>query len=419
MNQIPSITPTSIPSPATDAIASVTGLTSDTSEFDSLLAQVQAQPAPSAPVQTSVQAQVQTIAPDTASEILALLSASAAPANTPTGADIAAPVEPAQAEPDATLPSDLAGFAFALQVPSAEVPTLAADAALPPAAATQPVDPATQNPSPAADPKSTQLTAALQQGAPVDPALANLLAGQNQKPAHTVTPQAKAHAGQTGAAQPADAATPLAGQPTTVPDDKAALQPGTNTSGNPSRQSGTQLQDAAKPVDQSALLATQTGTSAPSFSAALVEAQQSAGTPLPQQAVPLDALAVHIARKSEQGASQFEISLHPAELGKLDITLNVSQDGKVHAVLRAERAETLDLLQRDSRALEQQLRQAGLDVGSNALSFQLSHGNNQRQANSSAQSNFRNALGDTTEAATEISTSYIATRKRDGVDIKV
>ncbi len=423
MNQIPPISPTSIPSPATDAIASVTGLTGDASEFENLMAQVQAQPAQAAPVQATVPS----ITPDTASEILALLSASAVSANAKAGAEVtaAAPSESGKTETGADLPSDLAGFAFALQVPQVQLPHQLSDPAALPSTPTQPVDADFQNQAPNSDPKAMQQpVAALPslQGAGIDPALANLLAVQNQKPAHVAPPAARLHAGQPAAAQsgdPTPSTQPQAGQPASGFDDKAALQATANTSGDPSRQSGTQSQDAAKQVDQSALVQTQSATAAPSFSAALVEARQSSGTPLSAQAVPLDAIAVHIARKSSEGASQFEISLHPAELGKLDITLKLGEDGRVSAILRAERAETLDLLQRDSRALEQQLRQAGLDVGSNALSFQLSHGNSQRQANSSAQSGFRNALGDTPDAATQVSTTYIAVRKRDGLDIKV
>jgi flagellar hook-length control protein FliK len=136
------------------------------------------------------------------------------------------------------------------------------------------------------------------------------------------------------------------------------------------------------------------------------------------QAVPLEALAVHIARKFEGGASQFEIRLNPAELGKLDISLSVAEDGRVQAVLRVERPETLDMLQRDARVLEQQLRQAGLDVGSNALSFSLSHGNNGRQPTFTGWPAFAEA-GDVADAAKEEAVAHLAVRTRDGVDIRI
>lgn len=153
---------------------------------------------------------------------------------------------------------------------------------------------------------------------------------------------------------------------------------------------------------------------------ALIDVQaMSTPTPVtPQTAVPLDALAVHIARKFEAGTSQFEIRLHPADLGHLDISLSVAEDGHVQAVLRAERPETLDLLQRDARVLEQQLRQAGLEVGSNALSFSLSSGNGQRQSPFVGWPAFAEAP-DAGAAKQDAASTYIAVRKSDGIDIRV
>ena len=154
---------------------------------------------------------------------------------------------------------------------------------------------------------------------------------------------------------------------------------------------------------------------------AIIAAQQmnTALIATPQSGVPLDALAVNIARKFEQGSSEFEISLHPVGLGKLDITLTVAEDGRVQAALRAERPETLELLQRDSRSLEQQLRNAGLDVGSNALSFSLSNGQSQRQTPNPAWPGFADA-GDAAVAAQDLAVSnYVAVRVRGGIDIRV
>jgi flagellar hook-length control protein FliK len=153
-----------------------------------------------------------------------------------------------------------------------------------------------------------------------------------------------------------------------------------------------------------------------------VDLKQVAHTPLPTTApipVPLDALAVQIARKVEQGLNQFEITLTPAELGKLDISLKITDDGRVQAVLRAERQETLDLLRQDARTLESQLRQAGLDVNAGALSFQLSQGNAHRYQRDNG--GFANAMTpDNDDSARDVTaTAWIATRKRDGIDIHV
>lgn len=148
-----------------------------------------------------------------------------------------------------------------------------------------------------------------------------------------------------------------------------------------------------------------------------VSAQQAPHAPATP--IPLDSLAVTIARKAEQGLNQFEISLSPAELGKLDISLRIADDGRVHAVLRAERAETLDLLRQDARTLENQLRQAGLDVASSSLSFQLAQGNPNRYRTANPEGSSANGQsGDTPNRNPEIVT-HIATRRQSGIDIHV
>ena len=63
--------------------------------------------------------------------------------------------------------------------------------------------------------------------------------------------------------------------------------------------------------------------------------------------------------------------LHPAEFGRVDVKLDIGFDGRVLAVVTAERADTLELLQRDARLLEKALAEAGLDTGAGGLSFGL------------------------------------------------
>jgi len=147
--------------------------------------------------------------------------------------------------------------------------------------------------------------------------------------------------------------------------------------------------------------------------------QLATGPVLPAQAaVPLDALAVNIARKFESGESRFEIHLDPIELGKLDISLTVGDDGRVQAVVRAERPETLDMLQRDARLLEGQLRQSGLNVDSNSLSFSLGGGNGRHQALANGAHGFANALDVAPEIEALKTTAALVTA-RDGVDIRI
>lgn len=97
------------------------------------------------------------------------------------------------------------------------------------------------------------------------------------------------------------------------------------------------------------------------------------GPRLPANASP--ALAAHIVRNFHQGQRQFEIRMDPPELGRVDVKLHVnSSDNRVHAVLSAERPETLADLQRSARELERALADAGLDLSDNGLQFELSQG---------------------------------------------
>ena len=93
----------------------------------------------------------------------------------------------------------------------------------------------------------------------------------------------------------------------------------------------------------------------------------SAGLPMGVQ----DQVAVHIRKNVSDGNDQFTINLRPAELGRIDIKLEIGQDGRVSASVAVEKAQSLELLQRDSRNLERALQDAGLKADSNSLNFSL------------------------------------------------
>ncbi len=100
---------------------------------------------------------------------------------------------------------------------------------------------------------------------------------------------------------------------------------------------------------------------------------------LPAGPVPVDHVAVRIARAAQDGIDRIRIALHPEALGEVDVEMRLAQDGRVEAVVRAERPETLDLLQRDARHLVRTLQEAGLQADAGSLSFQLRSGDQQRQ----------------------------------------
>jgi flagellar hook-length control protein FliK len=90
-------------------------------------------------------------------------------------------------------------------------------------------------------------------------------------------------------------------------------------------------------------------------------------------------VAVAVARAVEDGVDRISIKLQPPELGRIDVRLDLGTDGRVQAVILAERPATLEILQRDARDLERALNNAGLDAGNGGLSFGLRSNNGNGQ----------------------------------------
>src|SRR5690606_2874455 len=69
------------------------------------------------------------------------------------------------------------------------------------------------------------------------------------------------------------------------------------------------------------------------------------------------------------GSDRMRIELHPASLGGIDVSLEIGRDGRVDAVIRADRPETLELMQRDARQLARALQDAGLQADLSSFDF--------------------------------------------------
>ena len=84
-----------------------------------------------------------------------------------------------------------------------------------------------------------------------------------------------------------------------------------------------------------------------------------------------DQVAVQLQHSAQDGNGSISMQLRPEELGRIDIKLDIDQQGLVNATITADRPQTLELLQRDSRSLEKALQDAGLQTDSGSLSFNL------------------------------------------------
>jgi flagellar hook-length control protein FliK len=87
--------------------------------------------------------------------------------------------------------------------------------------------------------------------------------------------------------------------------------------------------------------------------------------------VPLNGLALQIAVTAQSGKSRFEIRLDPAELGRIDVRIDVDRHGQVTSHLTVEKPETLAMLRQDAPQLQRALDNAGFKTGDSGLQFSL------------------------------------------------
>ena len=64
--------------------------------------------------------------------------------------------------------------------------------------------------------------------------------------------------------------------------------------------------------------------------------------------MPLSGLALEIAASAHSGKSRFDIRLDPAELGRIDVRIDIDRNGHVTSHLMVEKPETLSMLRQDA-----------------------------------------------------------------------
>lgn len=154
----------------------------------------------------------------------------------------------------------------------------------------------------------------------------------------------------------------------------------------------------------------------------LMNAPRAAGVPT-GASIAFDQVAVQITKAATDGLDKISIQLKPESLGRIDVQLQVTHDGRVNATIGAHRQDTLDLLQRDSRSLERALNDAGLRADAGSLSFNLSGQGNGGAPTSYAPS-APSAIAGSTEfdSIAAVNAAALASDNaaaRGGVDIRV
>lgn len=333
--------------------------------IDALVAPEQAEPAPATPVASAATAPATTPVP------------AGTPADT---SDAPAPANPQQTPPPAALVKlaqyvEAIGKTLAVDAPglSAKLQTLAKNLA----SGTAPPDLIAElsGDAASADPEIARILEAL---AAPKPATAKAPPPQPFIAPSLVIPEAVAKSTKPASTTDTPASTPLAAfaEPSTPRDaDSLRRTMVINHAAPADRPTDAELKPAATaaaPPAATAPDATPQPPPAPLLAAGAAAARSiHAAYQTPVQQVNLPQVAFEVVRQFEAGNSRFQIRLDPAELGRIDIKLDVDKSGTINARMTVERPETLDLLQRDQRSLQQALQQAGLDGSKTNLEFSL------------------------------------------------
>lgn len=84
---------------------------------------------------------------------------------------------------------------------------------------------------------------------------------------------------------------------------------------------------------------------------------------------PAEQVSVRITRALQSGNDRISIRLNPADMGRVEVKMELAHDGRMTAVVTADNRDTLDMLKRDASELQKALQEGGLDLDSNDLTF--------------------------------------------------
>lgn len=185
------------------------------------------------------------------------------------------------------------------------------------------------------------------------------------QPSVPATPGEAPHAGSPkGEARDQAQPAPASAQPAAQAQPKASPAPAADAAPQ-----ATSVSQPAMPA-QAAIdaLTASAGPTGPSRPAAAPPALQSAPAATIQ-------VYTRIIERADGRAQRFEVRLDPAELGRVDVRIEIGADRKVHAVLAAHDSAALTDLMKGQRALERALADAGIDLADKGVRFELASDN--------------------------------------------
>ncbi len=135
----------------------------------------------------------------------------------------------------------------------------------------------------------------------------------------------------------------------------------------------------------------------------------------------VDQVTVQFKTMAATGTNNIRIQLEPADLGKVEVQMSMTADGKTNVTVTADNRATLQMLQQGARQLEQSLRDVGLKPDAGSLSFNLSGDQQQQQQKFASPNAYAQpaATDDSDQDYYNAVTQVYQIRAGAGVDIRV
>ena len=133
----------------------------------------------------------------------------------------------------------------------------------------------------------------------------------------------------------------------------------------------------------------------------------------------IDQVKVNITKSAVKGVDTIEIKLKPEDLGHIEVKMQISKDGKLHAHIISSRPETMEILQKEAGSLEKAFNEAGFDMDSGSLSFSFREGSESGQDKNSELRNFIGSVMEHDAESELAGNDNLEWRPAQGLNIKV
>ncbi len=252
-----------------------------------------------------------------------------------------------------------------------KAPAVTEGAAIPPAVIAQvQARPQAQPQAPVQAPKSSQARSSAPVAAPIAPSAAPQAPVLNAASASDQPKASDAKMADTTTTAAAAPAAPVPAQTQSKPVDALA---GSLKAARKALTDDNDVQAASAPKAPASGFSLQAQVEAPgayTASGAQSAGTTQAGSNLARATVEtLSNMAVQINRKLSEGNTKFAVELHPADLGKVEVTLSIARDGTTTAHLKFDAPVTAAAFQAQEGELRHQLAQTGLNLDSGSLTF--------------------------------------------------